>query len=107
MLWSTSYLVFNELSERAASRQTNISIISHSNTETCYISIESINRQGGRRERDRARNDRLTEQKKNAACSRNEKKVPEGERQTYMATVRKTQKMNDRKWNVPAGKVRR
>lgn len=38
----------------------------------------------GRRERDRARNDRLTVQKKNAVCCRNGKKVPKGEKQTYI-----------------------
>lgn len=39
-------------------------------------------KEGG--ERDRARNDRLTVQKKNAVCCRNGEKVPKGERHTVV-----------------------
>lgn len=83
MLWSTSYLGFNELSE-CLSRQTNISIISHSGYTYSTISLlRALNERGGsERARDRARNDRLTVQKKNAVCCRNGEKVPRGKRQT-------------------------
>lgn len=99
MLWSTSYLVFNELSE-CLSRQTNISIISHSGYTYSIISLlRALSERGGERERarDRARNDRLTVQKKNAVCCRNGEKVPRGKRQTHTLWLSRGKKRNKKK----------
>lgn len=82
MLWSASYLVFNELSERLCLCKQIYPLFLTLGTHTISV-LRALN-EIGRRERDRERNDRLAVLKKNAVCCRNGEKVPKGEKQTYI-----------------------
>lgn len=81
MLWRASYLVLNKLSEWLCLDKQIYPLFLTLGIHT--MSVLRALSERGRRERDRARYDRLTA-KKNAVCCRNGDKGPKSERQTYM-----------------------